>query len=85
MRNPDQPEQPSPRLEGDLSFALAQESRWRVFWENLKGFFVKAVASSVSATPVETDLLLASFCRETRKPLLGRVLRVFLASEINAF
>jgi protein TonB len=41
-------------------FSLPEESRWLTLWENLKGLFVKAVASSVSATPVETDLLLAS-------------------------
>ncbi|HEX2522682.1 MAG TPA: energy transducer TonB, partial [Terriglobia bacterium] len=44
----------------NLDFSLPEESRWVAFWENLKGLFVKAVASSVSATPAETDLLLAS-------------------------
>ena len=46
--------------EANLDFSLPEESRWIAFWDNLKGFFVKAVASSVSATPAETDLLLAS-------------------------
>src|SRR5262245_12877260 len=46
--------------EATPDFSLHEESRWLAFWENLKGLFVKAVASSVSATPAETDLLLAS-------------------------
>src|SRR5262245_41906129 len=46
--------------DGNPDFSLPEESRWLAFWDNLKGLFVKAVASSVSATPAETDLLLAS-------------------------
>ncbi|MCI0418552.1 MAG: hypothetical protein L0312_04910, partial [Acidobacteria bacterium] len=46
--------------EEKLNFSLPEESRWRAFRENLKSLFVKAVASSISATPAETDLLLAS-------------------------
>jgi len=59
MRNPRETEQKEPR-EGNPDFSLPEESRWLAFWDNLKGLFVKAVASSVSATPAETDLLLAS-------------------------
>ena len=61
MRNPQETNLKSTNNEaGDVDFSLPEESRWLTFWENLKGLFVKAVASSVSATPVETDLLLAS-------------------------
>ena len=61
MRNPLETNLKSTHNEaGDVDFSLPEESRWLTFWENLKGLFVKAVASSVSATPVETDLLLAS-------------------------
>jgi len=61
MQNPQQTDLKSTSdKEANLDFSLPEESRWLAFWENLKGLFVKAVASSVSATPVETDLLLAS-------------------------
>ena len=60
MRNPQETEQHPSEREANLDFSLPEESRWLAFWENLKGLFVKAVASSVSATPAETDLLLAS-------------------------
>jgi hypothetical protein len=46
--------------EATPDFSLNEESRWLAFRENLKGLFVKAVASSVTATPAETDLLLTS-------------------------
>jgi len=61
MRNPQETEPKNhSNSEANLDFSLPEESRWLAFWENLKGLFVKAVASSVSATPAETDLLLAS-------------------------
>lgn len=61
MRNPKETDQQnSNNREANLNFSLPEESRWLAFRENLKSLFVKAVASSVSATPVETDLLLAS-------------------------
>jgi TonB family protein len=61
MQNPQETEQKHhSEREANLDFSLPEESRWLAFWENLKGLFVKAVASSVSATPAETDLLLAS-------------------------
>ena len=61
MRNPQETDRKSTSdKEANLDFSLPEESRWLAFWENLKGLFVKAVASSVSATPAETDLLLAS-------------------------
>ena len=61
MRNPQETDQKNHSdREANLDFSLPEESRWLAFWENLKGLFVKAVASSVSATPAETDLLLAS-------------------------
>ena len=61
MRNPQETDSTNiSDRETNLDFSLPEESRWLAFWENLKGLFVKAVASSVSATPVETDLLLAS-------------------------
>jgi len=61
MRNPQEKDQKNPSdREANLDFSLPEESRWLAFWENLKSLFVKAVASSVSATPAETDLLLAS-------------------------
>ncbi len=61
MRNPQETDlKNTSDKETKLDFSLPEESRWLAFWENLKGLFVKAVASSVSATPAETDLLLAS-------------------------
>ena len=61
MRNPQETNLKSTNNEaGNVDFSLPEESRWLAFLENLKGLFVKAVASSVSATPAETDLLLAS-------------------------
>ena len=61
MRNPQDTDRKSTSdREANLDFSLPEESRWIAFWDNLKGLFVKAVASSVSATPAETDLLLAS-------------------------
>ncbi len=61
MRNPQETDlKNNSDKETNLDFSLPEESRWLAFWENLKGLFVKAVASSVSATPAETDLLLAS-------------------------
>jgi hypothetical protein len=49
MRNPKDTDLKS-TSDNDLNFSLPEESRWLEFWENLKGLFVKAVASSVSAT-----------------------------------
>ena len=61
MRNPQETDlKNASDKETKLDFSLPEESRWLAFWENLKGLFVKAVASSVSATPAETDLILAS-------------------------
>ena len=61
MRNPQETDlKNNSDKETDLDFSLPEESRWLAFRENLKGLFVKAVASSVSATPAETDLILAS-------------------------
>jgi periplasmic protein TonB len=61
MQNPQERDlNNSTDTEATPGFSLHEESRWLAFRENLKGLFVKAVASSVSATPAETDLLLAS-------------------------
>lgn len=44
----------------DLHFSLRSEPRWRAFLANLKILLFTTVARGVSATPAESDLLLAS-------------------------